>query len=31
MMRSRRSIRKYTEEEHPQETLTKILPAGLLS
>ena len=31
MMRSRRSIRKYTEEEIPEESLTKILQAGLLS
>ena len=30
MMRSRRSIRKYTEEEIPEESLTKILQAGLL-
>ena len=31
MMRQRRSIRKYTEEDIPEESLTKILQAGLLS
>lgn len=31
IMRKRRSIRKYTQEEIPQDSLTKILQAGLLS
>ena len=31
IMRNRRSIRKYTEEDIPEESLTKVLQAGLLA